>query len=276
MEKLLNMIRILSFILLVLPQTISAEALPKWAIGFGVGGVHQSYYTGTKQTRSVLFPVPLLVYRGDTLKSDDEGIRAELFKDDRYKLDFSFDFNLAVKSEDIDLRQGMSDINSLLQIGPSVEVTFKRTKKYHFKLDLPVRAVFEIGGGEIDEAGYNFSPRLAYTHYFKDRLWRASFSLAPQFGTQSYHNVYYGVEADEVTPNRPAYTAGSGYSGSRFQFAVTSKNNKRLIVLFMRYDNIDGAEFEASPLVETKDNVTLGFIYSYYFLKSKNTVRSHF
>lgn len=260
------------FIIMLFYQITYADELPKWEFGFGLGGIHQSYYTGTKQTRNRIFPVPVFIYRGETLKSDDKGIRAQLFKDERYKLDMSFDYNLPIDSSDIDLRRGMDDINSLLQIGPSIEVLFKQTEQYRFKLDLPIRAVFEIGDGGVDQSGYNFSPRLAYTHYFPNTSWRSSFSIAPQFGTRAYHDIYYSVDSNDALLTRPEYAASAGYSGSRFQFAATSKNKKRLIVLFMRYDNISGTAFDDSPLVETNENITLGFIYSHYFLKSKTKV----
>ena len=73
------------------------EGLPLWELGLGLGAVHQSYYTGTKQSRVILLPIPVPVYRGDILKSDDDGVRAQLFKNKRAKLDISMDFNAQLK-----------------------------------------------------------------------------------------------------------------------------------------------------------------------------------
>ena len=59
------------------------SGLPLWEVGLGAGVIHQPYYTGTKQTRVFAFPTVFPVYRGKIFKSDDEGIRAQLFKNDR-------------------------------------------------------------------------------------------------------------------------------------------------------------------------------------------------
>lgn len=263
-----------SFFLLSLVVVLSSEAkeLPLWEVGLGAGGLHQSYYTGTKQTRSYAFPIILPVYRGDLFKSDDKGIRAELFEDDRFKLDLSVDFSFAVDSDDIDLRRGMADIGSLIEVGPSLEVRLFENESDKWFLKLPIRSVTEVDDSELESAGYNFSPTLALEKKLLKTSWKLGVSLAFQFGDQDYNSIYYSVAPEFATTERSAYEAESGYAGSRFQFALTSKSPKNLLVLFLRYDNISGAVFDDSPLVETKDNITLGFIYSRYLLKSKQVV----
>ena len=83
-------------------------------------------------------------------KSDDKGVRAQLLKSDRIKLDLSADFNLAIDSDEIDLRKGMDDIENVLQVGPSFEVLLKENGNSRWFLNLPVRAVFEVGGEGVD------------------------------------------------------------------------------------------------------------------------------
>ena len=154
-------------ILILLSSSMNAnatndESLPLWEVGLGAGVLHQSYYTGTKQTRSFVFPVVLPVYRGKVFKSDDQGLRAQLFKSDRYKLDFSMDFNLAIESDDIDLRKGMDDIDNILQLGPSLEVQLKKDQKNDLVLILPLRSVLSIGDDGVNSSGFNVSPSISY------------------------------------------------------------------------------------------------------------------
>jgi len=78
-----------------LHTSIASEELPLWEVGVGVGGLSQSYYTGTKQKRRFAFPVIVPVYRGEIIKSDDKGMRAELFNNNKLKLEASLDFNLS-------------------------------------------------------------------------------------------------------------------------------------------------------------------------------------
>ncbi len=251
----------------------SQEQLPLWELGLGLGGLHQPYYVGTDQTRTFAFPVPVPVYRGRVFKSDDDGMRAELIKDQRFKLDLSLDFNLAVDSSDVDLRQGMDDIGSLLQIGPSLQFKLGGGAQDEWLLNLPVRANLEFDDG-IDGAGYTFAPNLTYFNHFtwRDKPWRAGVAIGPQFGSKDYQNTYYGVAPEFATPERPEFEADSGYSGSRLLLSLRSKDKDRLWVWFLRYENISGASFEDSPLVETSDGLSVGFIYSRFLFKSKQTV----
>jgi len=77
------------------------EGQSLWEIAVGAGVVHQSYYTGTKQTRQFAFPLVKPTYRGKFFKSDDKGVRAELFKRGRFQLDLSADINLSVDSDEM-------------------------------------------------------------------------------------------------------------------------------------------------------------------------------
>lgn len=254
-------------------QLFATEDRALWELGLGLGGLSQSYYTGTKEKRHVGFPVILPIYRGEIFKSDDKGMRAELFNNERYKLDMSLDFNLAIDSDEIELRTGMPDIKSNLQIGPSLEITLAESSDSEWRFNLPVRANVGISS-DIESLGYTFSPNLSYEKNFAIGLtpWRFGASLGPQYGSADYNAIYYGVDAEFATNSRPLYQAKSGYSGSRLQLSMTSKNQDRLWVWFLRYENINGASFDDSPLVETDDNLTLGFIYSRTVWKSKNRV----
>ncbi len=275
MQRILQASTTLFCVCLLTINTASSEELPLWELGLGIGGLHQPYYIGTKQTRTFAFPVPVPVYRGSVFKSDDEGIRAELLNDDRYKLDLSLDFNLAIDSDDVDLRAGMPDVDSRLQIGPSLEVSLAKGEQNQWLLNFPVRANFGISEDGIDESGFTFAPNLTYFQDFEwqGRPWRAGVALGPQFGTKEYQNVYYGVEEAFATASRPAYEASSGYSGSRLLMTLRSNDKERLWVWFVRYENISGASFEDSPLVETDDGLSVGVIFSKYLFKSKKRVK---
>lgn len=275
--KLISRQRFASAILLVgllYAQNTFAEELPLWELGLGLGGLHQPYYPGSDATRSYAFPVPMPIYRGKYFKSDDDGLRAELIKDGPYKLDLSLDFNLAVDSDDITIRAGMPDIDSMLQIGPSLEITLAEDEQNEWLLTLPIRANFGIGNNGFDEFGYTFSPNLGYSRYldWRGEQWRAGVSIGVQAGSKTYQNVYYGVDPLYATQGRKTYQADSGYSGSRLSMSLKSKNKKRLWVWFMRYDSISGASFEDSPLVQTNGGLSVGFIYSHFLFKSKRMV----
>lgn len=261
-------------IYLSISSVSQAEEKPLWELGIGIGALHQPYYVGTKDTRTYAFPAPLPVYRGNIFRSDEKGMRAQLIEEDRYELEMSLDFNLKIDSDDVDLREGMDDVDTMLQIGPSLEVTLAETEKTKWELNLPVRASFAIDSHGVDGSGYNFSPNITYYRQLQwgKTPWRAGVALGPQFATHKYQNVYYGVDDEFATADRPAYRADSGYAGSRLLLTMRSRNEDRLWVWFVRYENIDGAEFDDSPLVETNHGTSVGFIYSRFIFKSNQTV----
>jgi len=211
-----------------------AEKLPVYEIGIGPGAVYQNYYLGTSDTRSFVFPAIVPVVRGETFKSDEEGARAQLFKDSKYKLDLSVDFNLAIDSEDIALRQGMPDIDSVLQVGPSLQISLDKKPGREWLVRLPLRVGATIGS-DFEAAGFTFSPDITYLRDLK-------------------------------------FIGNYWLSGYRFLATFTSKNRKRITSWFLRYENLSGAEIEDSPLVEQSGGFTVGFIYSVLLFKSKKLV----
>jgi len=251
----------------------AAEQLPVYELGIGPGAIYQNYYLGTSDTRSFAFPAIVPVYRGKTFKSDEEGARAQLFKDSKYKLDLSVDFNLAISSEDIALREGMPDIDSVLQIGPSLQISLDKKPGREWLVRLPLRAGSTIGS-DFETAGFTFSPDITYLRdmRFVGSPWRLGLSAGPQFGTSDYHDVYYGVDEEFATPERNAYDPDGGLTGYRFLATFTSKNSRRITSWFLRYENLSGAEIEDSPLVDQSDGLTVGFIYSVLLFKSKKLV----
>ncbi len=256
----------------LMPQAF-AKKLPLFELGVGPGAIYQNYYPGTKDTR--LFPLPAIIpiYRGNIIKSDNEGVRAQLFKNNRLKLDLSADFSLTINSDDVALRKGMPDIDNILQLGPSLKITLSKKSPRTWLLRLPIRATFAFSD-QLRTAGYTFWPDITYLQDLKlvNTPWRLGLSLGPQFGTSSYHDIFYAVDAPFVTENRAPFKSDSGFAGYRFLATFTSKTRKRIVSWFLRTSNLSGSVFENSPLVETNSEITVGFIYSVLLFKSKSMV----
>ena len=132
-----------------------------------------------------------------------------------------------------------------------------------------------ISGDALNYSGFTFAPNVTYFRNFdwSGTAWRAGVALGPQFGSKDYQNLYYGVDDAFATDTRPSYSADSGYAGSRLLMTLRSQNRERLWVWFVRYENISGATFDDSPLVETNNGLSIGLIFSKFLFKSKQTVR---
>jgi outer membrane scaffolding protein for murein synthesis (MipA/OmpV family) len=92
------------------------------------------------------------------------------------------------------------------------------------------------------------------------------------FANERQHDYYYQVDPAFATPARPAYDADGGFSGSRFGFALTGRKRDLWAALFLRYDNLSGAEFEDSPLVRTRHSLTAGFSVAWVLARSRTLV----
>lgn len=103
---------------LLLCALAHAEPLPLWEVGAGVAPLCLPDYRGSDQSRNYLLPFPWLVYRGDMLKADREGIRARLFGAERVELDVSLSGSVPVNSERNRARAGMPDLHPTAEVGP--------------------------------------------------------------------------------------------------------------------------------------------------------------
>ena len=77
-----------------------------------------------------------------------------------------------------------------------------------------------------------------------------------------------------IPGERPAFQATGGYSGTRLM-ATLGHNLTRnwLIGGFLRYDNLNGAAFEESPLVKTEHSWMAGIALTWVFSQSDRPAR---
>ncbi|MCG6971458.1 MAG: MipA/OmpV family protein [Gammaproteobacteria bacterium] len=254
------------------PATAHAYHLPLWEAGIGFGAIHAPHYRGSKSSKDYALPVPYLIYRGERLKADREGMRGKLFESERIKLNMSIAANVPVPSVTTGAREGMPGLDPVLEFGPALNIKLwhSQTNDTLLWFKVPLRAALSIGDPIVDYQGLVFSPylQIAKTMHLKTTRWRFKFSTGPIFATQRYHDYFYRVDSGYVTDKRTEYHSTAGYSGSRFTVTV-SRNSKRFYLgSFARYDNLSGATFEKSPLVETNDYLVFGVFFAWVFANS--------
>lgn len=250
-----------------------ADHLPKWELGIGLAGLHLPDYRGSDQSRSYLAPYPYLVYRGERVSVSEEGVRGLLFESDRVTLDLSLAAAIPVNSDDNDARQGMPDLDPTFEAGPSLKIRLAENTEAlsHWELNLPLRAVVATDLRHSESIGWTFSPHLDYVKRFpfpNGRL-RMTLSFGPIWSTREHHDYYYGVDASHTTPQRPAYQASGGYSGTRFLATFGKRLNSRMVLGgFLRYDDLHHTAFEESPLLRRKDAWMAGLALTWIVSRS--------
>lgn len=262
---------------LFLATSAHAYHLPKWEFGLGAGVINLPAYRGADGKVNYWIPVPYIAYRGDFLKMDEEGVRGQLYRGKRVHLDFSLAGNVPVPKDDRSARAGMAELDPIGEIGPSVEISLFKDGERHIAwehellLKLPVRAAISVGDPLLAHQGWVFSPYLSWEDVGETQagLLRSSLAIGPLYASKKYHDYFYAVSPADVAPGREEYEASGGYSGKRITWTVSLNTHKWFLGAFARYDDLSGAVFEDSPLVERKNYFAVGLAVSRIFLRSE-------
>ncbi|MEY4765877.1 MAG: hypothetical protein RI907_2550 [Pseudomonadota bacterium] len=231
-----------------------AVELPRWEFGLGPGLVSVPDYRGSDERRQFAVATPFLIYRGDTIKTDREGTRAQLWGADNMHLDFYFGGNLPVSSARNQARAGMPGFKGSLDIGPALDIRLSESADQLtvVKLRLPLSYGFTLGKSQ-QSLGWQTAPTLNI--YNRNTFgWQglsASMRTGPIFATRQRNGYFYDVPEQYATATRPAYEASAGYAGWQLGATLSKRFERVWVGAFARYDNLSRTAFHDSPLVRT-------------------------
>ncbi len=254
-----------------------AEGLPLWEAGGGATVLRLPDYRGSEEVRNYVFPFPWLVYRGEILRADREGVRARLFDRDRFDVNVSISGSVPVDSDRNRAREGMGDLRPLLEIGPVVNVHLWRTVDDRAVLDLrlPARVALTFRDG-LRDVGYVFAPQLNLDLRWPSATapdrWNFGLLVEVPFSDRRLNGYFYSVSAADATATRPEYRARSGYGGWQTLAALSHRRDRWWVGAFIKYDDVSGAVFADSPLVTRRRQVSGGIAISYVFASSSTLV----
>jgi outer membrane scaffolding protein for murein synthesis (MipA/OmpV family) len=237
------------------------EDLPLWEAGIGLAGISSPSYRGASDSRVYALPVPYLIYRGKFLKADRDGIRGIFLETEQIKINTSLTASLPVSGDDYAPRRGMPDLEPTVEVGPSLDLRLWRSEDRRRQLDLrlPVRLGVTVEGSP-QTLGWVFSPRLNLDleEPFGLTDWSLGLLAGPLFASGRYHDYFYSVAPAYAAPGRPAYDAEGGYAGLQLIAAVSKRFPRYWVGAFVRYDTLQGAVFQDSPLVRSDHYLAVG------------------
>lgn len=248
--------------------SISQET--EWQVGAGLAAINLGLYPGSSQKKTYVLPIPYFTLVTESLEIG-RGIRGFLFKSEDVVLDISADFGIPVDSEDSRVRAGMPDLDTVLQLGPSLEFLLTELKrdKLDVRFELPLRSAISTDLKDTRNEGWLLEPRFSIE---KRRLHKSGlamkFTVGLKYATQDFHAYYYDVDPKFSNATRPAYASEKGYGGSFVKLRASWREGYWIWWTLLRYQNLNGAVFEDSPLVEEKDYYMVGVGFAWVFAQN--------
>jgi outer membrane protein len=250
---------------------------PLWEAGIGLGAVSFPAYRGSDQSKRYALPSPYFIYRGEFLKADRQGMRAELLGNDSINLTISGALSPPTFSDEVRVRVGMPDLDANVEVGPQLNIKLWQSPHNgrQLKLLLPLRTAFTLNS-KPQGIGWVFHPKLNLDIGTLAALpgWNIGLQAGALFGDHKQHQYFYGVDSAYASAERPAYEARGGFAGMQYLVGVSKRFERHWVGAFLRYDNLSGASFANSPLVRTRNYVAGGVAFSWILGESSVRVMS--
>jgi outer membrane scaffolding protein for murein synthesis (MipA/OmpV family) len=256
----------------------AADPLPLWEAGVGVSGIGLPDYRGSTREQYYVLPFPYFIYRGNILKVDRDGVRAQFLDSKRLTIEVSTGGSIPVKSSNDPARAGMPDLPPTLELGPMVQYNLWASANDDERIDLrmPIRRGIGYKDHHLVDAGTTGSLQVAWDHRLHFASGGGNFGLlaGALFNDRRQSEFYYAVAAPYATATRPAYDPPAGYAGCEAIAAFSRRAGRWWIGAFARYDNLAGATFASSPLVQREQAYGFGAAVAYVFGESAQRVEA--
>jgi outer membrane scaffolding protein for murein synthesis (MipA/OmpV family) len=257
-------------VMTIYPTMIQAEEvkkLPLWEAGLAGGVFSIPHYVGSDQRYTLPLAVPYIVYRGEVIRADSDGLRGRLFDENGISLDLDFSFGLPVRSSNR-ARQGMPDLKLTGQLGPQLNMIIEENEKDTLSLHLPWRVALDTTGSYV---GWVSEPSLRYKRYdLLPELHKMTLRIEAGFlyASQRYNKTYYGVDPIYATASRPVYQARQGMHSYFLDTSLRYNIDDNVsIAAVVRMRTLTGSVNRNSPLVRQNYYLSagIGMVWSFMF-----------
>ena len=260
-------------------QRFHENQRPLYEFGFGAINLDIPYYPGSKENQNRTIPFFWPVYRGKYLRLDQEGTRAKLTDSRFFELGFSLGFSFPINSDDNPVRQGLKDIDYVVEIGPRLIFRLiSRSTWQKLNFNLSARAAYEVMRNDLNSyhIGITGGPSISYWIYLNKKKTTSLFTSASMlFGDSDYNNFFYGVGPKNLRnlSSSTLYQANSGEISRRI-FTRIATNIGRTLQVFVGgfYSDLSKSSNLNGPLIEQKKNRGLAFGFLWNFYQSEETV----
>ncbi|QIE43246.1 MipA/OmpV family protein (plasmid) [Rhodobacteraceae bacterium SC52] len=268
-----------------LAQTEPADTDPLWELGIGAFGLIAPDYPASGESSFNGLALPYGIYRGEVIRVDDEdGARVVPFDTPAYEISLSAGAAFGAQSEGRGVREGMPDLDPLLELGP--QVIFRgpdfgpasRRGRIDFALQARVVASLDFNTGSAKYRGMVFEPEV-------EARWPDAFgagteiraSVGPVFATEALQAYFYEVEPKFARAGRPTYQSQGGYLGTDVVVSLSYDLTPRFTAFGgMSASSHAGAANRSSPLFEQELNGAAFFGIAVILAESQRRVKKRY
>lgn len=240
---------------------------PVYEIGAGAVGTLFPNYPGARNSTYRYLPFPYFIYRGKTVRADDEGTRAKIAATEDYEFGVSFSLDFPVDSSANDAREGMPDLNTVIGMGPQMMFRVLKTNKHKLNMTASVRAAIAFGNNfESYERGLLFEQSINYWRYLdKKKKTILIMGLQAEAGTLKFTDYYYTVQDQFKTATRNSYKAQAGLVETNIFYGLIHSFTSKLSFFGGGfYSDYSNSQNRDSPLIEQDYNV--GYVLGFFWL----------
>jgi len=263
----------------VLPSASAAGepegvSLPLWELGIGAAAYYQGNYPGSDVESTTAFPFPYVIYRGDWLRID-RSLQGILYETQVAKIDFSAGGTSVVDSDDSDARDGMPDLDPTFEVGPALSVLLTnpaRPDSIWGRVAVRTAVSVDTGDWGLEQQGWVLDTRLRYQRPLIGEALKLSTEIGASFADENYLGYFYDVPPEFATPERSAFSSGSGYAGARLGLGFSGVYGKWRWSLYGSYMNFAGTPFADSPLLDSEHDFSVGATIGWMFWQSKRRI----
>ncbi|MGF1527205.1 MAG: MipA/OmpV family protein [Candidatus Competibacterales bacterium] len=254
-----------------------AVGLPLWELGIGAGFSYGPDYPAAAQNSLNGLPFPVIIYRGDIFRTGDgELIRGQFIDTRRLEFSIGADGAFPADSDENDARDGMPDLDYLVELGPRANFyLLPRQRGHELSVDVQVRGVFSTDFTSVGYEGIVVNPGLLYRNRRLLGSTKVDFSasLGALWGYDGLNDYFYQVRPRFARDDRPAFDADNGYIGSELDFRLRYRLTSSLRLLVgLRLGYFDGSANQDSPLHRENFNVAAGMGLTWSIRQSEEQV----
>lgn len=251
---------------------------PRLEYGVAGAGIQTAAYPSSSIDIQRQFFAPWFIYRSDKVQVKDGGVKLIAYQSDKITIDLGIGGSLSADTSETPLRDGMPDIDYLLELGPRFDVPLRDSSDAYWRNRInwvsSYRFALSTDFKRLDFRGPVLTTELLYR---KDGIKNSNLSFDLSVSStwlgDPLMDYFFAVNEQYATDERPQFNAQSGFLGievsAGVQFRPVSKLNTYIGVGFT---SLDGSKNRNSPLFESKSNARIILAASWKLYASEDLV----